>query len=301
VQLWFARDGRVPIREQLATQLMLAIASGELAPGKRLPSTRALAKRYRLNANTVSAAYRQLERLGWVQSVRGSGVYVRREQTHSDEAQLELMDRLVLPFLRMARSAGLSASAVRQRIDHWLGMPSKRFVVVHPDEALRKILCEELRHALTWTVEDCEPDAAAVAQYRGDSVFLTLPSKYSEVRLLAPDTSEVVALQVRQVDRELSQYLPVRPEVLTVVASSWPEFIEIARTMLTAAGWDPEAIVFRDAKAKAWRRGLGTKSAVVCDVLTSADVPEGVHKIVFPLISDESIAALKTYERFFRE
>ncbi len=45
--LSFARDGSISIRDQLATQLMLAIASGELGPGKRLPSTRALAKRFR--------------------------------------------------------------------------------------------------------------------------------------------------------------------------------------------------------------------------------------------------------------
>ncbi len=69
VQLWFARDGRVPLRDQLATQLMLAIASNALPAGKQLPTTRALAKRYKLNVNTVSAAYQKLEALGWVDSV----------------------------------------------------------------------------------------------------------------------------------------------------------------------------------------------------------------------------------------
>jgi DNA-binding transcriptional regulator YhcF (GntR family) len=49
------------VREQLATQIVLAIVSGELAPGQRLPSTRELARRFRLHPNTLSAGYKQLE------------------------------------------------------------------------------------------------------------------------------------------------------------------------------------------------------------------------------------------------
>lgn len=86
-----------------------------------------------------------------------------------------------------------------------------------------------------------------------------------------------------------------------MIASGWPGFLEIARTVLTAAGYDPEALVFRDAKADGWARGLGARSAVVCDLLTSAGVPDGVHRIVFALVSDDSLAGLKTYEQFFCE
>jgi len=301
VELWFARDGTVPLRDQLATQLMLAIASGELAPGKRLPSTRALAKRFRLNANTVSAAYQQLEALGWVQSMRGSGVYVRSEPTHPAEAQFETLDRLVVPFLRLARSAGLSANAVRERLDHWLAVRPRRFVFVHPDSSLRVIIVEELRRALTWQIDDCELHASAVASYIGDSIFLTLPSKHTALCSAVPAGVEVVALHIRQVDRALSRYLPVRAEVLPVIVSAWPGFLEIANTILTAAGWDSEGLLFRNAADEDWQRGLSRGSVVVCDTLISAAVPPGVHKIVFALVSDQSVAALKTYERFFCE
>lgn len=280
---------------------MLAIASGELAPGQRLPSTRALAKRFRLHPNTVSAAYQQLESLRWVESVRGSGVYVHAGQSETGKLQLEAFDRVVLAFLQAARSLGVSAEAARRRVDHWLSVRPRRFVFVHPDEALRAIICQELRQALIWQVADCEADADGVSPFVGDSVFLTVPSKLAHVRVLAPAGSEVIALQVRQVARSLVQYLPVRPEVLTVIASGWPSFLKMARTMLTAAGHDPEALVFRDAKADDWGRGLGPRSAVVCDVVISAGVPDGVHKIVFALVSDAAIARLKTYERFFSE
>src|SRR5712664_1454509 len=77
MQLWFARGSEVTIREQLVTQVILGILSDDLAPGQRLPSTRELARRFKLHPNTASAGYRQLERERWLESRRGSGVFVR--------------------------------------------------------------------------------------------------------------------------------------------------------------------------------------------------------------------------------
>jgi DNA-binding transcriptional regulator YhcF (GntR family) len=48
MQLWFARGSEVTIREQLVTQVVLGILSDDLVPGQRLPSTRELARRFRL-------------------------------------------------------------------------------------------------------------------------------------------------------------------------------------------------------------------------------------------------------------
>jgi DNA-binding transcriptional regulator YhcF (GntR family) len=56
LRLWVSRNSTVSIREQLSAQLVLGILSGRLAPGERLPSVRALARRLRIHPNTVSAA-----------------------------------------------------------------------------------------------------------------------------------------------------------------------------------------------------------------------------------------------------
>src|SRR3954469_13292701 len=83
MRFWLARNSEVPIREQLVTQITLGILSGDLEPGRRLPSTRELARRFRVHANTVSAAYRQMEDDGLLESRHGSGVYVTNPATHS--------------------------------------------------------------------------------------------------------------------------------------------------------------------------------------------------------------------------
>ena len=73
------RKGGLAVRHQLVAQLELRILGGELAPGEKLPSVRALARRLRLHPNTVSAAYRELEASRHVEMRRGAGVFVRRE------------------------------------------------------------------------------------------------------------------------------------------------------------------------------------------------------------------------------
>lgn len=67
MRLWFSPASEVSIYRQLATQVQLAILSGDLKPGERLPSTRDLARRFGIHPNTVSAGYRQLARDGWAE------------------------------------------------------------------------------------------------------------------------------------------------------------------------------------------------------------------------------------------
>ncbi len=66
MRLWLSKSSEVPIRVQLEAQIILGILSNDLEAGQRLPSTRELARRYKIHSNTVSATYRQLAAKGWV-------------------------------------------------------------------------------------------------------------------------------------------------------------------------------------------------------------------------------------------
>ncbi|MCP3916750.1 MAG: PLP-dependent aminotransferase family protein [bacterium] len=68
--------GTEPLQRQLGRALRAAIHSGALAPGARLPSTRALAADLGLSRNTVLYAYEQLEAEGYLVPRRGAGTYV---------------------------------------------------------------------------------------------------------------------------------------------------------------------------------------------------------------------------------
>ncbi|WP_235492740.1 MULTISPECIES: GntR family transcriptional regulator [unclassified Leifsonia] len=51
----------VPPFEQIRTQVIAAVRSGDLVAGERMPTVRALAERLGLAVNTVAKAYRALE------------------------------------------------------------------------------------------------------------------------------------------------------------------------------------------------------------------------------------------------
>jgi GntR family transcriptional regulator / MocR family aminotransferase len=75
-----AADGATPLYERLCESLRESIAGGRLAPGTRLPSTRALAHELRVSRNTVINAYEQLALEGFVVATAGSGTRVRGAQ-----------------------------------------------------------------------------------------------------------------------------------------------------------------------------------------------------------------------------
>jgi GntR family transcriptional regulator/MocR family aminotransferase len=64
------------VRGALERTLRDALRSGRLAPGTRLPSSRALARDLGLARNTVAAAYAQLVAEGWLEGRQGAGTRV---------------------------------------------------------------------------------------------------------------------------------------------------------------------------------------------------------------------------------
>ena len=142
MRLWLNRTGELTLREQLITQVVLAILCKELVPGQRLPSTRDLARRFNIHANTASAAYRELEREGWVEFRHGSGVYVRANRPavplSPENAAEFVVDRLIGELVAKARKQGATESLLRSRLYRWLSVePPSRWLVVEPDPDLR--------------------------------------------------------------------------------------------------------------------------------------------------------------------
>src|SRR6476620_1494941 len=65
-----------PPYEQLRVQIATRAASGDLAPGTRLPTVRALATELHLAVNTVARTYRELEADGVVVTEGRRGTFV---------------------------------------------------------------------------------------------------------------------------------------------------------------------------------------------------------------------------------
>lgn len=70
-----SRDKRA-IYEQVMDRLSDLMLIGALEPGDKLPSVRSLAVDLSINPNTIQKAYIELERQGYVYSVKGVGSFV---------------------------------------------------------------------------------------------------------------------------------------------------------------------------------------------------------------------------------
>jgi len=304
MQLWFSRRTEVPLRDQLATQVAMAILSGELSAGERLPSTRELARRFRLHPNTISAAYRQLEREHWVEARRGSGVFVREPQSATPPSPALALDHLIGQLFRTARELGFSRADAQERLRRWLDLqPPDHFLLIEPEPELAEIAALEIGRLGSLPVRCCPPCDQFAPEALAGALPLAFPSKAEAVRRSLPVGTELVVLQVRSIQSALAAYLPAPPSALSAVpsgrlvavASRWPRFLDLARTILIARGFDPNSLMLCDSRREGWQRGFAAVAAVVCDAVTEMAVPAGTRVIAFALLAEETMAELSRY------
>jgi DNA-binding transcriptional regulator YhcF (GntR family) len=295
LRLWFSPASEVPIYRQLFTQIVLAILSGDLKPGDRLPSTRELARRFSIHPNTVSAGYRQLTEEGWAEYRHGSGVYVKSDAAPASTPE-QILDQHIAAFFRAVRELKLPSEAIRQRVAEWIAAPPPdHFLLVEPDADAREILLTEIRQSTNWPATGISLEQASDPRVIAGAVPLCRPSKTKAVRALLPMGVELITLQIRSANKWLDPELPALKGQLIGVVSNWIDFREIAQTMLGAAGVDPELLVMRNPKRPRWQRGLEQTGAVICDALTATTrpMPKGPRIFVFSVLADAARVELR--------
>ncbi len=66
----------VPIYRQIISQILYAVARGDLEPGAQLPTVRQLAVELSVNPNTIIKAYKELEIRGNLETQQGTGTFI---------------------------------------------------------------------------------------------------------------------------------------------------------------------------------------------------------------------------------
>ncbi|HEY7898014.1 MAG TPA: GntR family transcriptional regulator [Gemmatimonadaceae bacterium] len=104
-----------PIYVQIVDEVRRALVLGTLEPDDPLPSVRDLAVKLRVNPNTVSQAYRELERHGMVYVRRGQGTYASPKHANGAERRT-LADGVAQRALHDARRNGLGVDELIEAI-----------------------------------------------------------------------------------------------------------------------------------------------------------------------------------------
>ncbi len=94
---------RRPVYRQIAEEIKILIARGELEEGVALPPVRQIASDLGVNFNTIAAAYRELQKEGLVRVRHGAGAFVAaRQVSQQSEAELRKALRASLTHLALA-------------------------------------------------------------------------------------------------------------------------------------------------------------------------------------------------------
>ena len=111
------QDAR-PIYVQIVDEVRRALVLRTLGPDDPLPSVRDLAVTLRVNPNTVSQAYRELERQGMVYVRRGQGTYASPNGAAGTERSA-LAEGVAQRALNDARRNGLSTDELVEAIRNY--------------------------------------------------------------------------------------------------------------------------------------------------------------------------------------
>ncbi len=156
-----------PLYRQLYEGLREAILSGLLTPGRRIPSSRTLARELSVSRNTVTQAYAELEAEGYLDGHLGSGTYVSRElpeERPSGAAERVARDnrggRRGLLAPRWSPAARQAAAAEPESLPRGLPYdfhPGQGAWDGFPAETWRRLLARQWRRSWRETMDYGEP------------------------------------------------------------------------------------------------------------------------------------------------
>jgi GntR family transcriptional regulator len=234
-----SKESEIPLRQQLAEQIVLHIATGKLQPGQALPSVRELARRLKIHHNTVSEAYQDLIRRSWLVGRRGSRVTVRALEEVALSRAAGGLDDLINTLIRVAREQGHSLQSLRERVrDRLLAEPPDHILVVEADDGLRRLLQEEIRAAVNWPVEVCSRLELAANPGLGIGALAVAPQyAIPDVNPLLPKDRPALPLDFGAADEHVELIRKRREPSVVAVVSVSEGFLQTARSVLaTAAG-----------------------------------------------------------------
>ena len=237
MQIALSKTSDVPLWQQLAEQIVFLITTGQLQVGAELPSVRALARISKVHHNTVSQAYQDLVRRGWVTRRHGRRLLVGTRSGAASAAPCDL-DELINEAIKRAGALGYSLQALRQRVrERLMAQPPDHLLVVDDEAGLREILQSEIRAFLGGCpVESCsfqafarEPALAIGAQVIAANHLI------DEIGPLVPRHRPAIGLVYAQPSEHIELIRKLKNPSIIAVASVSESLLRTARSLLAPA------------------------------------------------------------------
>jgi GntR family transcriptional regulator len=92
------------------------ILCGALEPSSAMPSVRSLAMELSINPNTIQRAYQELERMGYIYTIKAKGSFVSDTAAKEENRRREVMGELQ-EAIDKAFMAGFKADEIREMLE----------------------------------------------------------------------------------------------------------------------------------------------------------------------------------------
>lgn len=293
------RESPVPLRAQLALQIEVAVVTGQLEPGKKLPSVRDLARRLSLHHNTVAAAYAELSERGLIQARRGSGIYVSTRSRPAPPEQARELDELIASFAELARARGYSEAAVRDALAAWLArQPPDHALIVEPAPDIRAILRHELSAALPCPVEAAGLEALDDPRRLDRALVVTSFYHSAEIREIVGPSVPLVTISLNPGRAELEALRRLEVGSMLGIVSVSPILLATVGTVI--ASMRGEELLVRPvplSDEKAWRSLARAADVMICDSLSGERVAPYTRRAlrVIELVPQSTVAQLREH------
>ena len=107
---------RRPIYEQVAEKLEELMLLGVLGENEPLPSVRSLAMELSISPNTIQRAYAELERQGYIYTVKGKGSFVAENSVMKEKRKKDLLIQ-VSEVIDEAIRLGISGEEIKNMVE----------------------------------------------------------------------------------------------------------------------------------------------------------------------------------------
>ncbi len=308
-------DSEIPASKQLFDQIQFAIASRQYPPGHRLPSTRQLAMMTGLHRNTISKVYRQLEDTGLVESLAGSGIYVK-SQGHEGgkryttvQATSEAVDwsettgQVVQDGINELLSLGCSLQQVRELFlseINWRLQCSAQVLVTVPqsDIGAGKLILQDLEPTLGVPIQLVPMEQLTDILEETDSATV-VTSRYfiKDVdAIAAPKSVRVIPVDIHNYAKEIKMITQLQANTCLGIVSLSSGFLDAAERIIHSLRGEELLVMTAQAtnlpKLKALVR---TAQTIICDQASYRQMKQTVHEIAEDLIRPPEVICSDNY------
>lgn len=294
MQVRIRRNSGVPVKEQIRAQIELAMLSGELPRGSRLPPIRTWARKLKVHANTISAAYRELSASGHVVVRSGSGVFVEPRPRRT--ALQPTVASKLRAAVEEAMATGLGKEDILAAVARFAEpKEAEGILVVDPSREMAAVYASEIKEALGVDVQvatldelDMNPRLAA------GLVVAVLPYHVGRVEGVA-SLGRLVVFTLSLPTPEALIPAGVSSGMVLVVSES-PLFLSFARVSFKSVlsdDFEIQTCVLENERL--WRRFLTASDVILADAVSAPRLTRAGAKQLtrIKLLSEDSMARLR--------